>query len=508
MTSGRCSHPRHEEWWGTAPGPLPPSEFYRGSSRCRHCYNRQQQENRRQRSAVFPILPSTAPAAAAPSAPQPVRQSPPSSHPSSAPQQRLNQQAATTAAKPPPTAVRLLLADDAASTPYWNAPALPAPPHVAPIAVYHPLEPTLRTQPQLPHPSGASAAQKSERVARCRALALRVERILDLLLGSGDAVFPVATELSSEANRLIVLAREAGHVDSHPGLHPEFRFAAMLRPLWTELACLLHKVRECGSPAAVRIANMTEERARELRNEVEQWIARERETCGPHPVVAADETFGTPEADPPSCATCGGVAATAFCPGPCRRCYHPWCLRGTPFIEDRMCRECLNGRVRNVFFFLNANVLLLTPPNHRPTGQINIACSEARHRDWRAILLLVCNGTFTTQEGEQRHYGGTVVCRAACRDQVSVQEARRRLSHFRNVLRCNMEHMAPKGHKHFACTTRAVRMCCFCGNARRYRQVAPATTTKATQDCRSANSNHNTTPPASTLQLTAHIQDL
>jgi hypothetical protein len=43
-----CSHPTHQEWWGTS-AEQPVTEFYKRCSKCKKCYIRLQQESKRLR---------------------------------------------------------------------------------------------------------------------------------------------------------------------------------------------------------------------------------------------------------------------------------------------------------------------------------------------------------------------------------------------------------------------------------------------------------------------------
>lgn len=47
-TSHICSHPTHQEWWGTS-AEQPVTEFYKRCSKCKKCYIRLQQESKRLR---------------------------------------------------------------------------------------------------------------------------------------------------------------------------------------------------------------------------------------------------------------------------------------------------------------------------------------------------------------------------------------------------------------------------------------------------------------------------
>lgn len=50
-TTHICSHPTHQEWWGTS-AEQPVTEFYKRCSKCKKCYIRLQQESKRQRLSL------------------------------------------------------------------------------------------------------------------------------------------------------------------------------------------------------------------------------------------------------------------------------------------------------------------------------------------------------------------------------------------------------------------------------------------------------------------------
>lgn len=50
-TTKICSHPTHQEWWGTS-AEQPVTEFYKRCSKCKKCYIRLQQESKRQRLSL------------------------------------------------------------------------------------------------------------------------------------------------------------------------------------------------------------------------------------------------------------------------------------------------------------------------------------------------------------------------------------------------------------------------------------------------------------------------
>lgn len=55
-----CSHPTHQEWWGTS-AEQPVTEFYKRCSKCKKCYIRLQQESKRQRLSLEGHSPMAAP---------------------------------------------------------------------------------------------------------------------------------------------------------------------------------------------------------------------------------------------------------------------------------------------------------------------------------------------------------------------------------------------------------------------------------------------------------------